>query len=181
MSEDYTIEGLDLDEEMLQVAQQQHPQVKFHQGNMTTFALGKQYDVITCLFSSIGYLPTVEALNETITNFKSHLKPGGVILMEPWLTPDEFEGGGRVSMLTVDEADMKICRMTHVALEGRQSILHMNYLIGIPGEGVEHLAEQHDMTLFTHDEYRAAFEQAGLKIMYDKDGLMGRGLYISKP
>ncbi len=181
LSEHYTIEGLDLDEEMLNIAQQQHPQVTFHHGNMMDFDLGKQYDVITCLFGSIGYLPNIKALNNTITNFKHHLKPGGVILMEPWLTPDKFENDKRISMLTVDEADMKICRMTHVVIEKKQSILHMNYLVGTPSNGVQHLAEQHDMTLFTHDEYRTAFEQTGLETIYDEDSLMGRGLYISKP
>ena len=36
------------------------------------------------------------------------------------------------------------------------------------------------MGLFTHKDYLEAFHSAGLKVVYDKKGLDGRGLYIGK-
>ncbi len=38
--------------------------------------------------------------------------------------------------------------------------------------------EQHDLGLFDDDQYRAAFEAAGLETYFDAEGLDGRGLYI---
>ena len=49
--------------------------------------------------------------------------------------------------------------------------------MGTP-EGVEYFTEFHEMGLFTNDQYRAAFRDAGLTVRHDPDGLMGRGLYI---
>ncbi|MFC1853806.1 hypothetical protein ACFL27_26785 [candidate division CSSED10-310 bacterium] len=48
--------------------------------------MGKTYDVITCLFSSIGYVKTLSKLNQTVACMDHHLLPGGHLIFEPWLT-----------------------------------------------------------------------------------------------
>src|SRR5215469_11749712 len=58
----YTVEGLDLDELMLSIARQRNPEVRFHQADMTDFLLEDSFDVITCLFSSIGVVKTLPRL-----------------------------------------------------------------------------------------------------------------------
>src|SRR6185312_6199625 len=50
----YSVEGLDLDEQMLAIARQRNPGVIFHHADMVDFSLEQQFDVILCLFSSIG-------------------------------------------------------------------------------------------------------------------------------
>jgi hypothetical protein len=44
--------------------------------------------------------------------------------------------------------------------------------------GVKTFVERHEMGLFTNEEYMEAFESAGLKTVYNKKGLNGRGLYL---
>ena len=88
----YQIEGLDLDEGMLNVARERHPEVPFHVGDMRTFDLGKTYDVITCLFSAIAYAVTLDDLRQTAQTFARHLKPGGVVLAEGFINPDLYQG-----------------------------------------------------------------------------------------
>src|SRR5664279_5683472 len=66
LREYYAVEGFDLDAELLKVARERCPDVPFYQADMVDFELGKRYDVITCLFSAIGYAKTVERLNETM-------------------------------------------------------------------------------------------------------------------
>ena len=34
--------------------------------------------------------------------------------------------------------------------------------------------------MFTDEDYRAAFEAAGLEVELDQKGLMGRGLYLGR-
>ena len=58
---------------------------------MVDFDLGKQYDAVTCLFSSIGYTETVERLNRAVKQIARHLLIGGVTVIEPWFTPDQYE------------------------------------------------------------------------------------------
>ena len=52
----YEVEGLDISGEMLEAARARCPGVVFHQADMRTFALGRRFDVVTCLFGSIGYV-----------------------------------------------------------------------------------------------------------------------------
>src|SRR4030095_7263880 len=56
----YRVEGLDLNAQLLEVARKRCPGVLFHQGNMVDFNLDRSFDVVTCLFSSIGYVKTVD-------------------------------------------------------------------------------------------------------------------------
>src|SRR5215831_11381251 len=51
LSKYYQVEGLDLDADMLKVARKKYPKLRFHQGDMVNFDLGRRFDVITCLFS----------------------------------------------------------------------------------------------------------------------------------
>ena len=54
----YEVEGLDLDPQLLAFARERLPDVPLHEGDMTAFDLGREFDVVTCLFSSIAYVRT---------------------------------------------------------------------------------------------------------------------------
>jgi SAM-dependent methyltransferase len=55
-------EGLDIDSEFLDICTVKLPGMKFHLGDMTNFQLPDKFDVVTCLFSSIGYVKTFDLL-----------------------------------------------------------------------------------------------------------------------
>jgi SAM-dependent methyltransferase len=175
----YEVSGLDLDPQLLEIAKERLGDVELHQGDMTGFSLGRRFDVLTCLFSSIGYVGTVERLDAAIAAMAAHLNPGGVLILEPWLTPDEWLVD-RPHLLSVDEPDLKIARMTISGREGRLAVMNFEYLIGTPA-GIEAFSERHEAALFTDEEYRQAFAAAGLVVARDPEGLIGRGLYIARP
>jgi len=172
------VEGLDLDEKLLELARAKHPEVSFHEGDMVDFELGKAFGVVTCLFSAIGYVKTLQRLNAAIARMARHTLPGGVLIVEPWIGPDRYEPG-RVHVAQVDEPDLKITRMNSTSLRENLSVMEMHYLVGTP-QGVEHFVELHEMGLFTHEQYVEAFRQVGLGLLYDPNGLIGRGLYVGQ-
>ncbi len=176
LSRFYQVEGLDLDTKMLSVARRKYPAIRFRRGDMTNFDLKRQFDAITCLFSSIGYAKTKSRLQKTIKNMTQHLVPGGVLLIEPWFTPEQWNVG-RVFTASVEKPELKIVRMSRSTRRGNVSILEFHYLVGAP-KGIEHCQEIHEMGLFTHEEYLGAFRAAELKVTHDAEGLDGRGLYI---
>lgn len=176
LRENYQVEGLDLDAEMLAVAQQDHPEIPFRQADMVDFELGKEFDVITCLFSSIGYVKTKKRLNKAIQTMTKHLLPGGVLIVEPWFSPDQWQFG-RVFALFVDQPDLKISRMSLGGIKSYLSILDFHYMVGTP-QRIETFTERHELGLFTHEEYLEAFRKARLEVVHDPEGLDGRGLYI---
>ena len=105
-----------------------------------------------------------------------HLLPGGVLLIEPWFTPEQWHPG-RVFTLQVDKPDLKIVRMSHSGQRGKIAVLEFQYLIGTP-KGIEHSIEIHELGLFTHEEYLDAFKAAGLKVIHDQKRLGWARFYI---
>ena len=178
LSKYYKVEGLDLDPKMLSIARRKHPKIRFHQGDMTDFNIGKQFDVIVCLFSSIGYVKTKSRLQKAIKATARHLFAGGVLLIEPWFTVKQWTTG-HTGMLTVNQPKLKITRISHASRRGNISSLEFQYLIGTP-KGIKHSIEIHEMGLFSHKDYIDAFRSADLSVTHDPKGLSGRGLYIGR-
>jgi ubiquinone/menaquinone biosynthesis C-methylase UbiE len=176
MQKYYSCEGLDLQPKLLDRARKRNPGSLFHRGNMLSFNLRKQFDAITCLFSAIGYMRSIRDLNRAVKNMACHLKTGGVLIVEPWLTPTDIILG-HIGAVFVDQPKLKLVRMNVVDVKGRLSILKFHYLLGRP-EGIKHFTELDKFGMFTHNEYLAAFRSAGLKVKHDRKGLTGRGFYI---
>ena len=176
LQELFDIEGLDNSPEMLAEARKKHPGMVFHEANMVDFHLDRSFDVITCLFSAIGYVKTLPRLTQTICTFARHLQPDGIAIVEPWFGPGVLDGGS-IHALFVDEPGLKIARMNINRVEGRLSYLDFEYLVGTP-EGIERFSETDALGIFTDAEYQQAFRDAGLRVIHDDAGLSGRGLYI---
>ena len=176
----FAVDGLDLDPAFVRIARSKLPNGggTVYEGDMTSFALPRRYDAVLCLFSSIGYVRTLENVARTLERFRAHLADGGVVIVEPWFPPDRLEPG-RVSVNTAEASGLTVCRMAHVEVDGRLSRLHFEYLIGRPA-GIERASEVHELGLFTTDELLDCFRRAGLAAEYDAAGPSGRGLFVAR-
>lgn len=174
-----TCEGLDLDPSFVEIAREKLPELVFHEGDMTSFKLPGKYDVITVLFSSIGYVKTRDVLLATIKNIFEHLEPGGLLIIEPWYTPETFLLGH--STVVNEETDsVKIVRMNLWLEKDGVSQGHSQMLV-MHSAGIEHIVELHELALFTDEEYKQAMEAAGLEVVeHDQYGLIGRGLFVGR-
>jgi hypothetical protein len=143
---------------------------------MRTLALGRRFDVVTCLFSSIGFVRDLDGLARATRSLAAHIADGGVLVLEPWLTPDVWKPG-RPHVLATDAGGLALARVTVSGQNGRISTTGMHYLVGTAA-GVEHFETYHELGLFTEDEMRRALEVAGLAVAHDPEGLIGRGLWI---
>ena len=90
---DYQVEGLDADPGMLALAAKRIPNVPLHQADMRDFDLGRQFQIMTCLFSAIGYMTSVRDLRRAIRTMARHLRADGVLIVEPWFTPERWHDG----------------------------------------------------------------------------------------
>ncbi len=175
----YRIDGIDLNEDFIRIAQARHNNGQFTVADMTAFDLGTSYDVVMSLFSSIGYALNVNKLESALACFRRHVRNDGIVIVEPWLTPDNFESG-RHHEQQAEQDGMRVTRHCLTAVEDHVSTLHFNYIVEQDGKQ-ERFEETHRLGLFTVDEMQQAFNKAGLKVTYDEHGLTGRGLYIGRP
>lgn len=172
----FECEGVDLDAGLLAVARRRLGAVPLHEGDMRTLALGRRFDVVTCLFSSIGLVRDLDGLAAAALALAAHVADGGVLLVEPWLTPDAWLAG-RPHVLAANAEGVALARVTLAGQRGTVSTTEMHYTVGTP-DGVEQWREDHELGLFTEDAMRSALEATGLAVEHDSEGLIGRGLWI---
>jgi SAM-dependent methyltransferase len=173
----YNIDGIDINPDFIEIARTKNPDGFYLQADMADFSIKRKYDVILCLFSSIGYVKTIDRLEATLQCFSRHLKNFGTIIVEPWLTSENwFEN--RLHLLTHETEAVKVCRMNRSKTEGNISIIHFHYLVGTKDAGVRYFEERHELALFSEQEMITAFEKANLHVTYDDEGITGRGLYF---
>lgn len=175
----FLVDGLDLDAAFIQIAQRKHAQGRFFVADMADFALPHRYDAVVCLFSSIGYLKTLNRVEQALVRFGEHLAPGGVILVEPWFAPDMLSTW-RVMTNTGEHAGARVTRTSRVEIEGRLSRVFFEYEIAEAGT-TRTAHEVHELGLFTTSELIDTFRRAGLATKHDPVGLTGRGLYVARP
>ncbi len=178
LKDDFTIVGTDISGEALRIARRKVPQAEFKRADMANFDLGRQFDVILCLFSSIGYVRTLRRLRRTMACCAAHLSPGGVLIIEPWLDRKSYMSG-MAHVTSYEDNQLKITRMSVSKARGRMSVMDMHYLVARQGKDVRHYVDRHELAMFEKSEMFEAMRSAGLKSRFVKQGLMkGRGLYV---
>lgn len=174
----YEVDGIDLNTDFLRLARLKHPAGRFAAADMADFHLGRRYDAVICLFSSIGYLQTLERITRALRCFVEHLAPDGVVIVEPWFGPGDMQPGHR-STHRAEAGGIRVVRSATTEIDGRVSRLHFEYTIEGP-DGVRRTTELHELGLFTVAETLEAFGAAGLDAKHERSGLTGRGLYVAR-
>lgn len=174
----FGVDGVDLEPAFVELAQAKCPEGTFYVGDMTALDLPKRYDVVTCLFSAIGYVESEPVLRQAIVGMGAHLNPGGVLIIDPWFEPGQLTPGW-ISVLVGAGADVTVCRMSRTSIDGTTSSLEFEYLIG-RASGIERRRETHTLSLFTQSQIEAAFAVANLRVTREPEVLRTRGLYIAQ-
>jgi SAM-dependent methyltransferase len=174
----FVVDGLDLDPAFVRIAREKHPAGRFFEADMSDFHLSHRYDAVLCLFSSIGYLQTLDRVTRALTCFREHLAPGGVIVIEPWFAPGGLDPE-RVSRQDGEANGVRVSRVSRVEIEGRLSRLRFDYEI-TDGMGTRRVSEVHELGLFTTAELMRTFREAELDADHDPKGLTDRGLFVAK-
>lgn len=174
----FDVDGVDLEPTFVERARIKCPEGTFWVGDMTALDIPKRYDVVTCLFSAIGYVESETGLRRTIAGMRAALNPGGVLIVDPWFEPGQLTHGWISTLVGVGE-DVAVCRMSRTLIEGTTSRLEFEYLIG-RSTGIERLREAHTLSLFTQSQMEAAFSAAGLAATRKPEALRTRGLYLAR-
>lgn len=174
----FVVDGLDLDPVFVGIAARKHPAGRFVAADMSDFHLPRRYDGLLCLFSSIGYLRTLDRVSQALSCFREHLTPEGLMLVEPWFAPGVLDPE-LVFQHSGEANGARVSRVTRTEIKGRLSRLHFEYEI-TDATGTRRAHEVHELGLFTTEELTRTFKGAGLAVDYDPKGLTDRGLYVAR-
>jgi SAM-dependent methyltransferase len=174
----FVVDGLDLDPAFIRIAGGKHPAGRFFEADMSDFHLAHRYDAVVCLFSSIGYLQTLDRVTRALRCFREHVAPGGVIVVEPWFPPGRLDTT-RVARNIGEANGVRVARESRVEVEGVLSRIRFSYEI-TDAAGTRHANEIHELGLFTTTEMVHAFRDAELDVDHDPKGLTDRGLFVAR-
>lgn len=174
----YETEGLDISETMLTVAHRRLPDATLHLDDMTTFQFDKSYDSVVCLFSSIAYVTSLADLGAMIRRSAQHLNPGGVLIIEPWFTPDAWTNG-HIGSRVVEGDGVSVARVDTSAVHGNRAVMRWAWAVAWEDGDADAYVEEHPTGLFTIAEYDTLLREAGLAPEYNPGGPLGRGLHIA--
>jgi ubiquinone/menaquinone biosynthesis C-methylase UbiE len=174
----YNVTGTDLNFAMLKEARKKFLKIKFFQGDMVNFYINKEFDVVVCLFASIGYVRTYANLEKTIKTFSRHLKEGGVAIIEPFVHPN-FYKTGNIHTLVSRKKEVHIVRMNVSEKKKDRAILDFHFLVGTK-KGVKYIKDRHELGLFDPKKFIKIMKENGFeKVRFVKNGLMkNRGVMI---
>ena len=121
----YNVTATDRSADMLQVgrrrAAENNSKVEFVTADMQQFQLtGKEWDAAVCLFDSIGYLKTNEALMSALRGIWNQLRPEGVFIFEFWHAPAMLNEYSPVRVRRWRTDKSEVVRISHTALDRKK-------------------------------------------------------------
>lgn len=177
LSARFEVAGVDVSQAMVDLARKRNPGVPVECADMRSFQLGRRFDAVICLFSSITYAGTVAGLDQTLRTFAAHLNPGGVCIVEPYLPPTAWVDGV-LGMRTGSQPGLAVAMVDRAVRDGRRVRREIGYSVSTH-DAVDLINEVHEFMLFTRDEYAEAFRRAGFAVSFDEPGFdPARGLYV---
>jgi SAM-dependent methyltransferase len=169
----YSVAGVDLNEELLV-----HARARAAEGGVEAAFLeqdlreldvdGRPFDAITCLFDSIGYLQTNEAIVEALSRARNHLGESGLLAVEFLHAPAMLRHASpvRIGRWETPEGG-RLVRISESRLDIPTGTLHVSYeLFRLSGEGetCERSQETQTNRFFSLEEMRALMASAGLEV-----------------
>ncbi|GAA1272446.1 hypothetical protein GCM10009677_26920 [Sphaerisporangium rubeum] len=172
------VEGVELSDTMREAARAKLPGVAVHPGDIRDFDLGRTFDAVTSLYSTVGYMASTSELDSAVASMARHVSPGGVLIVEPWYFPERFTDGHIGSDLVRDDV-RTVTRVARSVRHGDAVRQEAHYIVA-DADGIRHFEHVQVFTLFTPQQYVAAFERAGCSADYVQrdDILAGRGLFV---
>ena len=159
----FNVTGIDISDEMLDIAKKKVKSAAFMKADMFNFNLEKQFDVIVSLYGAIGHAKTINDLFSAMKCVHKHLKQGGIFVATPFNTKESYSDALVVRSKAFDLTGF--CRMETVKrLCDDKLIIEMHHLISTELDVKYHKYTQY-ISLFSEGEYVNSIQKAGLKIL----------------
>ncbi|MEU1312564.1 class I SAM-dependent methyltransferase [Streptomyces cinnamoneus] len=174
---EYERAGVDVSAPMLDHARKKlDDAVTLHQARMEELRMPRPaVDVLLCLDGALGYVGSA-ALGRTFSAFARHLVPAGVLVVEPWFTPEMWEPG-KTHVTHHSDGAVTVVRVGYGHPNGR---IDFHTVIGTSA-GLRTFDERYDFTLHTEPAMTGALHTAGFTdVRKEAAPGFGRGLLVAR-
>lgn len=177
----FKVTGVDISEDMLEIALKRNPEVTYVCGDMRKIELNKCFDAVA-IPDCVGYMTTVGDLRKAIITACKHLRPGGGLLIVAH-TSEEFEENNFAYTGSKGDVEVTVFENNYVLESSRTTYeATLIYLIRRRGK-LEIYTDRHTLGLFTLTTWLSLLKDAGLEVKqmkmehsYDRF-ILGKGKY----
>ena len=164
----YQITATDRSPDMLRVARHRLGEngTTFVASDMRDLQLpAREYDAAVCLFDSIGYLQTDDAIHDAFGKIRDHLRENGLLIFEFWHAPAMLARYSPTRRRSWKTSDGEIVRTSATALDRVRRLARVHYTV----EEIRNDAtratfhEEHINRFFSVDEMKALVSEGGFE------------------
>lgn len=174
--------GLDVSSAMLEIARARHPALGWVHGDMRTLAVEGRFDLLTCCFNSLQFMPTEADLAQAFRAAREHVADGGRYafdLYQPNLPYLRVARTGSLARRLVHDGRSLEIR-EDAAYDEDTRILHLRWRL-VPADAPGNLlaATQFHLRQFSAEEVERQLAASGWRIE-QRFGGMDRSLFDAR-
>jgi len=160
-------EGTDLSKNLIKIAKEKNPSIKFKIADMLKLGSKKKYDILTLLFSSIVYLKNENEVLKMLRNFNKILNNQGILLIETVYLKDHFRGI-KNHIREYSGKELSIKRTANISLNENNYIFDAKYEILKKGKPKRVIYDKYPLKAWTKSEFKSFLEKAGFNVKISK-------------
>ena len=162
----WDVTGVDQSDDMLAVARERGDghTVAFVRQDMRALDLGGiRFDAATCLFDSIGYAVTNDAIASTLDGIRRHLRAGGLLMVEFWHAPPMLREHEPTRVREWREGDDTVLRLSRTQLDVPRQVASVSYSVYRlrPSGSFDTWTESHENRFFLVQEMAVLLDASG--------------------
>ena len=143
-------------------------------GDITSFKLPDQFDVVVSLFHVISYLTKNESLIACFKSAYKQLKPNGIFVFDVWYSPAVYYLKPETRIKRLENEEIAIVRLAEPTIETSKNMVAVNYEVLIKDKTtniVETFKEEHLMRHFSIPEIKMLAEFTGFEVVVSEEFL----------
>ena len=185
----YEVSGVDMSQEMLEVANNRRSSLIAHrgladplapfflQGDIRSIRLEKTFDVVISLFHVMSYLTGNQDLSDAFATVQAHLKPGGIFIFDCWYGPAVLADRPVVRIKRLEDDEIELTRIVEPVMLPNQNLVELNYQILARDKksgAVEEVRETHRMRYLFRQELELLAQKPGMSIVEASEWMTGK-------
>ena len=180
----YTVTGVDLSEEMLDIARRKtesDKKIRYIQQDIRSLDTGQKYDAAVAMFAVMGYQITNSDFEAALQSVHRHLKDNALFVFDVWFGPAVLEEKPEERVKIIDNRETRTIRYASPILDVVQQTVEVKYHILSIKENtiLNETSESHKMRFFFYKELEYFISENGF-VLVDISPFLTHNQRISK-